>query len=236
MKIIEPELVKIPAGIHQWGLPACPPNANIHWRWHTGSSVEVPAFQLGKYAVTNAEYRAFLSDTGTAPSSHIDKPGFNSDRQPVVGLSWLDAKAYVDWLAAKTGKPYRLPRDAEWEYAARAGNTDTYYPWGNDLDPRHLCFGGQATPKTVGSYPLNNFGLADMIGNCWQWCEEIYETQSQGIKSKNNPTGKPTAGNRVLRGGSFMTTNYLNLMIAYRHEDPDDLRHESLGMRVACDL
>jgi len=233
MSIPIPELVRIPAGVVTLGVPACPPNGNLHWKWHTGKRVDVAAFELSKYAVTNAEYRAYVQDAGTPAPSHIDKAGFNDDRQPVGGVSWEDAKGYCKWLAAKTGRPFRLPLDAEWEYAARGGREVSRFPWGDAIGPEHACFGGVAAPSKVGSFPPNAFGLYDMVGNVWVWCEDRYEAVSDGIKAKNNPTGKDTTDNRVLRGGSYLTTNLLNMWIAYRHEDPMDLRHECLGFRVA---
>lgn len=72
-----------------------------------------------------------------------------------------------------------------------------------------------------------------MTGNAWAWCSDRFEDVSGGLKASNQPTGQPTAGNRVLRGGSFMSCHYLNLWIAYRHEDPVDLQHESIGFRIA---
>jgi formylglycine-generating enzyme required for sulfatase activity len=232
MDLSIPVTIQVPAGTVELGLPECPPNAGIHWLWHT-RRVEVAAFELGKFAVTNAEYRAYANATGAPLPSHIDKDGFNHDRQPVGGISWEDAKAYCKWLASYTGKHFRLPSDAEWEYAARGGQDGHRFPWGDALDPALACFGGVAAPVPVGSFAPNKFGLHEMVGNLWQWCEDRYEDVSQGVKARNNPTGKDTSGNRVLRGGSYLTTNMLNLWIAYRHEDPMDLRHECLGFRVA---
>ncbi|MBS0664405.1 MAG: SUMF1/EgtB/PvdO family nonheme iron enzyme [Verrucomicrobia bacterium] len=228
-----PELVSIPAGTIDLGVPACPPRSNFAWVWHTGRTKSVKAFKLARYHVTNAEYRVFLAETGHSAPAHISQPGFNGDRLPVVGISWEDATAYCAWLARRTGKPYRLPTDAEWEYAARGGRAGTIFPWGNGLDPEFAWFGGQAAPKPVGSYAPNGFGLHDMIGNAWQWCEERFEDVSEGVKAVNRPTGRDPAVNRVLRGGSFLTCHYLNLWIAYRHEDPPDLKHESIGFRLA---
>src|SRR5690606_5945368 len=107
----------------------------------------------------------------------MDKPGYDDDDdQPVVNICWLDAKAYCDWLARKTGKPFRLPTDAEWEYAARGGADDTAaFPWGDELDASRAWFGGKDAPRPVASYPPNGFGLYDMIGNVWQWCEDRFE-------------------------------------------------------------
>jgi formylglycine-generating enzyme required for sulfatase activity len=228
-----PHLLSIPAGRLILGLPACPPCANFAWVWHTGRIAEVAAFQLARHHVTNAEYRLFLLDTGCAPPAYLNQSGFNADRQPVVGVSWDDATAYCTWLARRTGRPYRLPRDAEWEYAARGGRPDSIFPWGNSLDPELASFGGQSAPRSVGSYPPNGYGLYDMIGNAWEWCSDRFEDVSAGVKAVNQPTGKDPVANPVLRGGSYLTCNYLNLWIAYRHEDPPDLRHQSIGFRVA---
>ena len=228
-----PDLVAIPGGRLLMGRPKCPPRANFAWIWHSGRTVKVAAFSLARTHVTNAEYRVYLEETGAAKPSHIDRPGFNAARQPVVGISWHDAAAYCAWLAEKTGQPYRLPGDAEYEYAARGGRSGTIFPWGNALDSRCACFGGQGAPKPVGSYPANGFGLHDMAGNVWAWCSERFEEVSAEVKASNQPTGRDPADNRVLRGGSYLTCHYLNLWIAYRHEDPPDLRHESIGFRLA---
>jgi formylglycine-generating enzyme required for sulfatase activity len=230
---ILPELVSIPAGQLRVGIPPCPPNANFAWKWHTGQTYNIAGFQLARHHVTNAEYRVFLADTGYSHPSHMDRAGFNEDRQPVLGVSWYDAVEYCGWLSRVTALLYRLPTDAEWEYAARGGRENTIFPWGDALDPQFACFGGQAAPSSVGSYPPNGFGLHDMIGNAWEWCGDRFEDVSAGVKAVNHPTERSTEDNRVVRGGSYMTNHYLNLWIAYRHEDPADLRHESIGFRVA---
>jgi formylglycine-generating enzyme required for sulfatase activity len=231
---ILPDLIDIPGGRLQVGVPSCPPNANFAWTWHTGQYADIAKFQLARHQVTNAEYRAFLTDTGYSAPSHIYRAAFNEDQQPVVGISWTDAVTYCRWLSRLTDRVYRLPTDAEWEYSARGGRENTIFPWGDALDPQLACFGGRAAPQSVGSYPPNGFGLYEMIGNAWEWCSDRFEDVSAGLKAVNNPTGQATEDNRVLRGGSYMTTHYLNLWIAYRHEDPPDLRHESIGFRVAA--
>jgi formylglycine-generating enzyme required for sulfatase activity len=233
MDIPQPEMVSIPAGTFVMGLPEFPQDAQIHWRWHSGETVPVRAFQLGKFAVTNAQYRAYVRATGAPAPSHIDQPGFNADNQPVGGISWEDATAYCHWLASATHKPYRLPTDAEFEYATRGNLPGKKFFIGDTLTPNDACYAGQPAPKPVGSFPPNAFGLYDMTGNVWQWCAERYEDVSNGIKAVNKPTGKDPAHNRVLRGGSFLTKDEIYLWAAYRHEDPPDLRHECLGFRVA---
>lgn len=228
-----PEMVGVPAGRVRLGVPSCPPRSGLHWVWHNGAEVEIGAFQLSRTHVTNGEYAAFLAATGhPAPRLHRE-PGFDHPRQPVLAVSWHDALAYCDWLAGATGRPYRLPRDAEYEHAARGGSEGTIFPWGDELDPRRACFGGRAGPCAAGSFAPNGFGLHDMVGNAWTWCAERFEEVSGGVAAINRPTNQDPSGNRVLRGGSYMTCHYLNLWIAYRHEDPADLRHESIGFRVA---
>ncbi len=226
-------MIAVPAGQVTLGVPSCPPRPNFPWIWPTGAVAAVAAFQLSRTHVTNAEYHAFLVATGHAPPKQLEHPDFSHPQQPVVGVSWHDATAYCAWLAQATGQPYRLPSDSEWEYAARGGRAGAIFPWGDALDPSLACFGGHAAPKRVGSFPPNGFGLYDMTGNAWAWCSDRFEDVSGGLKASNQPTGQPTAGNRVLRGGSFMSCHYLNLWIAYRHEDPVDLQHESIGFRIA---
>jgi len=228
-----PELARIPAGRLIQGIPQCPPRAGFAWIWHSGKSIDLPSFQLARHQVTNAEYQMFIRDAGYSAPSHLERPEFNADRQPVIGISWHDAVAYCEWLAQRTGRPFRLPTDAEWEYAAHGDQPGAIFPWGNALDPQFACFGGQAAPRPVGSFPANQFGLYDMIGNAWEWCSDRFEDVSDGVKAINKPTGKDPAQNRVVRGGSYMTTHYLNLWVPYRHEDPPDLRHESIGFRLA---
>jgi formylglycine-generating enzyme required for sulfatase activity len=226
-------MAHVPEGRIRLGLPRCPPRSNLPWVWHTGTALGVPAFQISRTHITNAEYRIFLSATTHPPPRYIDQPEFSAPMQPVVGVSWDDATAYCAWLQEKHQQPFRLLRDAEWEYAARGGREDSIFPWGDALDPQFACFGGQAAPREVGSFPPNGFGLYDMIGNAWTWCSDRFEDVSGGVKAINTPTGRDPASNRVLRGASYMTSNYLNLWIAYRHEDPADLRHESIGFRIA---
>ena len=233
MKTVEPEMIEIPSGHLALGMPPCPPETEFYHRWHSGKQVEVAAFKLGKTTVTNKEYRVYLQDTQSEKPSHIDVENFSQDNQPVTGISWQDATAYCQWLGHKTGKSYRLPGDAEWEYAARGGSEMTCYSWGNELSQENACYGGPDAPRPVGCYPPNGFGLYDMIGNVWEWCDDRFADVSQGLPAKNNPTNNDLAENRVLRGGSYLTTNILNLWVAYRHEDPVDLRHECLGFRLA---
>lgn len=232
---IIPETIKIPSGNYIMGLPECPPNANFHWIWHSGKEMNIPEFWLGKFPVTNKQFKVFLEERAAPPPVFIDKFGFNMDDQPVVAVTYHEAKAYCDWLSKRTGKVFRLPTDREWEYAARARSKDTRYNWGNSLDPSKMCFGGQEYPPKVGSFSPNTFGLCDMLGTIWEWCDDLFEEVSDGLVAIQKWERYGPKGNRVLRGGSYMCTNIPMTWIAYCHEDPPELSHESIGFRIVSD-
>jgi formylglycine-generating enzyme required for sulfatase activity len=231
-----PPALAIPAGTFTMGLPPCPADAALARRWHSGKAVAVAAFALGQSPVTNAEYRGYVQATGAPAPRSFGLPGLDADAQPVGGVSWLDAAMFCAWLSAETGANYRLPTDAEWEYAARGGRAGVAFPWGNELRSECAWYGGQSATKPVGSYPPNGYGLHDLIGNVWEWCADAFQDVSAGVPATNAPTGKHVRLNRVLRGGSYLTKDPLNLWTAYRHEDPPDLRHECIGFRVASDF
>ena len=143
MTAIEPEMVRIPAGVLAIGVPAFQGEFFEDLRpWHTGKTVEMAAFSISKYAITNREYRDYVAKAGAGVPMRFDDPAFNADNQPVVGISWLDGAAYCEWLQAETGKPYHMPTDAQYEYTARGGNEGAKYPWGDDLDPSRASYGG----------------------------------------------------------------------------------------------
>jgi formylglycine-generating enzyme required for sulfatase activity len=133
--------------------------------------------------------------------------GWGRARQPVINVEWNDAKAYAGWLAKKTGRPYRLLSEAEYEYAARAG-TQTAYPWGNNIGKNNANCDGcgsqwdnkQTAP--VGSFAPNQFGLYDMAGNVWVWTEDCLNFGYKGAPTDGSPW---TSGDysRMLRGGSW---------------------------------
>jgi formylglycine-generating enzyme required for sulfatase activity len=239
--------------------------------------VSLPSFALGKYDVTRGEYAAFARETGYPagdgcgraiskyekdPKSTWENPGFKQiDRDPVVCVSWQNAKAYVAWLNEKTGHAgaYRLPSESEWEYAARAGTTTKFW-WGDDVNgaPSHawfransgvteckglFCAGGQTHP--VGAKPANAFGLYDMAGNVWQWTEDCYDNSyapapADGRANEapsSDPQAKDGQGNclQVDRGSSWMFPAWL-LRPATRERNPADYRNDIMGFRVARSL
>jgi formylglycine-generating enzyme required for sulfatase activity len=160
-------------------------------------------FAIGKYEVTFDEYDRF------AEATKREKPansGWGRGDRPVINVSWDDAVAYTEGLSEQTGEPYRLPTEAEWEYAARAG-TDTAYWWGDDLGKNNAnCYdcGSQWDKKStapVGSFEPNPWGLYDTAGNVWEWVRDWKGDYASG--SVKNPTGPDEGDLRVLRGGSW---------------------------------
>ncbi|MBN2043804.1 MAG: SUMF1/EgtB/PvdO family nonheme iron enzyme, partial [Anaerolineales bacterium] len=181
--VFEPQLVSIPAGPFLMGSTEedikAQINAGLNSDWvgrqRPQHTVELPAYAIGKYPVTNAEYALFVQETGHTPPSHWDSRQYPEDKSdhPVVYVNLEDARTYCTWLAGKTGKDYRLPTEAEWEKAAR-GTDGWIYPWGDQFDPKkcNTDESGQGDTTPVGQYsPAGDspFGAADMAGNVWEW-------------------------------------------------------------------
>ncbi|MFN3786104.1 MAG: formylglycine-generating enzyme family protein [Thiothrix sp.] len=192
--------------------------------------VYVNAFELGKYPVTFAEYDAFCA---AIHSPLPDDSGWGRGNRPVININWEEAQAYCAWLSELTGCQYRLPSEAEWEYAARA-NSPYAYPWGMNAKPvhaNHYFFHGKTTPVTL--FPANEFGLHDMCGNVWEWVQDCWHDTYAGAPSSAKAWedgGNPYE--RVLRGGSW-NDRPRYLRIAYRVKDYLNRRHVFCGFRVA---
>jgi formylglycine-generating enzyme required for sulfatase activity len=158
----------------------------------------------------------------------------------VINVSWDDAQGYVAWLAKKTGKPYRLLSEAEWEYAARAG-TATPYPWGDEPGTNRANFKGAGSQWSgkqtapVGSFEPNKFGLHDMIGNVWEWVQDCGNESYKGAPADGRAWESGDCGLRVARGGSWLNLPE-GARAAGRYWDPPGLRSILLGFRVARTL
>ncbi len=166
-------------------------------------NVAIPRlFLLGRYPVTVGEYAEFAQDTGRTPKP----PEFQqNDRHPAVNVSWDDAAAYCEWLSERTGLHYRLPSEAEWEYACRAG-TPTARWWGDAFDPKMANNNDKGT-REVDAFPANPWGLHDMIGNVEEWCADPWHEDYKGAPSDGSAW--TTGGSndlRVVRGGSWDDT------------------------------
>ena len=227
-----PEMVVVPAGEFMMGSPV-----------GVGDSDEQPLhpvtipkpFAVGRFEVTFDEWDACVEQGGCRGHKPEDKD-WGRGRRPVINVSWDDAKAYVAWLSKKAGEEYRLLSEAEWEYAARAG-TETAYFFGGDIRPDQANYRGNVSKTAeVGSYPANAFGLHDMHGNVWEWCEDVWHGSYVGAPSDGTArTGDGDQSRRVLRGGSW---NYdpWNLRSAFRSRDYAVIRNILGGFRVAKDL
>lgn len=200
------------------------------------------AFAVGRFPLTRDEYIWFASET-SRPFIPVANPGFaQTGRDPVVNVSWDDAKAYVAWLSGKTGHTYRLLSESEYEYAERAGTTTAYW-WGDNEDERcsHANFApaftflgeagcGHDGTVPVGSYPANAFGLYDMTGNVWEWTEDCWNDSYAGAPDDGTAWTTGDCGARVLRGGSWYNDS---IRSAYRDKRDPTLRDPTYGFRVA---
>ena len=191
-------------------------------------TVSVPAFALARFEVTQQQWQALM---GENPSDYISGDG----RLPVDTVSWNEAQEFARRLAAKTGKPYRLPTEAEWEYAARAGS-DATFSFGDDVADldRHAWYGansgGHAHP--VGQKAPNAFGLHDMHGNVWEWVEDCYRPSYEGAPTDGSAVAGAEHCQRNNRGGSWVNSA-ANLRSYHRHRMGAGSRGTFIGLRVA---
>ncbi len=190
-------------------------------------------FYIGRREVTFAEWDACLAEGGCQfrPSDR----GLGRGLNPVVNLDWNDAKVYLAWLSRKTGGTYRLPTEAEWEYAARAGTTSAYY-WGDAVEKDHAnCVGCTANPvgkiMPTGSFPPNAFGLLDMAGNAAEWVEDCWADNYKNAPNDGSAYTKPDCRERVLRGGAFNNDQRF-ARTAARFKYDFDVRYSTNGFRV----
>ena len=269
-----PEMVVVPPGKFVMGADGAVDGRPM------GPSHEVQitrSFAMAKYEVTNRQYDDFVTATGYEmskgcrgridgewamnPDAHWTdlRVGQESEPEhPVACVSWLDARAYVAWLSEISGQPYRLPSEAEWEYAARGGMSSDY-PWGDDPDqgcananmydlsadvvhdfgwPLIDCDDGYPTLAPVGQFQPNGFGLHDVTGNVWEWVEDCYEVlYPDDIPTDGSAYGLPPGQceYRAVRGGSWITNpNWQRL--PFRGRDPETVRYSFFGFRVARSL
>ncbi|WMJ09027.1 SUMF1/EgtB/PvdO family nonheme iron enzyme [Nitrosomonas sp. sh817] len=231
----EPEMVRIPPGKFLMGS-------------NDGDLGERPvhevnidhAFEIGKYEVTFDEYDIFAKATGhKLPDDHDWIRG----KRPVINVTFLDAKAYAEWLSVETGKKYRLPSEAEWEYVARAG-TQTRYWWGDDIGVSNAnCVGcgsrwDERKTAPVGSFKANTFGLYDTAGNVWELVRDCWHDNYDNAPDDGSAWLEKNGGdcNRcVIRGGSWSNAPQ-NLRSAHRFWSYLDVSNIFQGFRIARDF
>ena len=260
-----PELMVLPSGTFMMGSPADEPERRESEVYRSVTIAR--AFAMGKTEVTWDQWEACVRDRfcdgpaidvalrtneadGTPNKAYVD---WGRGARPVVGVSWYDAQNFVGWLNWKTGSDdaYRLPSDAEWEYAKRAGTT-TAFPWGTKIDHNYGNFGiagpglgGKAEGRDVwvdrtapvASFPPNAFGLYDMAGNVFEWVEDCFEADRAHAPADGSADKEGNCANRVFRDGTFLSNPYMQRSARRGAPYPATRRGRNyLGFRVAKTL
>lgn len=238
-EILVPETVLLPSGNFIMGQP----NANLGCHGcskdeQPAHKLEISTFEIGRFEVTNAQYLPFALETGRDMAAWRQFFSRGHDNYPVINISWSDAQAYCAWLQALTGRAYRLPTEAEWEYAARANSLNLYITR-NELSNMEANFGGGTNDHNdsvqVGKYKPNRFGLYDMLGNAWEWCSDWYSETYYSESPAKDPQGPSEGQYRVLRGGGWQATSD-QCRVAKRFWFNPGYALEGRGLRVAVTL
>ena len=226
------EMVRIPAGRFLMGTD---PEVSFQ-NGFPQHAVSMPAFRMGRYDVTFRQFDAF------ARATHRPLPtdeGWGRGQRPVIHVSWLDAQAFIAWLNHGTGRRFRLPSEAEWEYAARGGTTTLYW-WGNEPDPdmanTAANSGRDQYPYTspVGAFPPNGFGLYDVSGNVWQMVQDCRHGSFDGAPTDGSVWLASPCDSHVVRGGGFGSIRR-GMQIAAHAAAGESFDSAELGFRLAED-
>ena len=233
---IPPAMVTLPGGTFRMGDLRETGGLNFHRPAHT---VTVPAFRLGEYEVTFAQWDACVADGGCNGYSPDDEGWGRGDR-PVINVSWDDAQSFIDWLNRKTGGNYRLPTEAEWEYAGRAGST-AKHSWGDDIGRNRAncdnddCGDSYEHTAPVGSFRANAWGLHDMHGNVNEWVQDCWNDNYEMAPTDGSAWLSGDCVTRVARGRSFSGSRFW-LHIHARGGGDRARRQNTFGFRLAQDL
>ena len=227
------DMVYIPAGDFLMGSPFNDKEGlPFEWPQH---EVQVPAFYMGKYPVTQAQWCAVATLPLVERELNPYPSSFGGNNRPVEGVSWYQTVEFCQRLSRHSGKVYRLPSESEWEYACRAGTTTRYF-FGDELTKEQANFGnaaGETTP--VGQYPANTFGLYDMHGNVMEWCEDVWHLIYEGAPTDGSAwvEGGDDPDQRLARGGCCFSLpgTYRS---ASRSSLSRDRRFPLIGFRVCC--
>jgi len=224
------DMVDIPAGHYIMGTE---PSVSFQ-NGFPPHPVNVGAFRLARYDATFDQYDAF------ARATNRDLPtdeGWGRGERPVIHVSWRDAHAFIEWLNAGTNRHFRLPSEAEWEYAARGG-TSTLYWWGDQPDPNKANTATNAGAdhyrytSPVGVFPANPFGLYDVSGNVWQFTEDCRHGSYEGAPVDGSAWLEGVCDSRVVRGGSYASIRR-GMMIAAHAAAGETFDSTELGFRLA---
>lgn len=228
IEVHEPMMVRVPEGWFQMGCETGRDDERpVHRVW-------VDAFELGAYQVTNEEYACFLAAMNEPQPFCWNDANFNYPKMPVVAISWHRAVSYCEWLSRATSHSYRLPTEAEWERAARAGIDNSLYPWG-DAPPEQLPDYAQrwkSGPEPVGLYAPNAYGFYNLGDNVHEWCADWYDARYYTHSAERNPQGPAETGRRASRGGSWR--HHIKVSrVAARSSIPPDFKYTDYGFRLA---
>ena len=233
MPRVAPDLCLIPGGMFMMG------DARGQHDELPRHEVCVKPFQLGRFPVTNSEYQLYLRASDVRPPRFWDDDRFNRPRQPVVGVSWFEAVEYCAWLTEQGGNRFRLPTEAEREWAARGGRPDARYPWGDEEPPLVGAWApgaaGQDRPLEVSNAAPNGFGLCHMADNVHEWCSDWWDPDFYSFSPTDNPPGPPSGTRRASRGGAWRHHLKFSRCAARSSLDPS-FRYNDYGFRVAAEL
>jgi formylglycine-generating enzyme required for sulfatase activity len=242
---IELEMIEIPTGTFSMGAPDKELNSNNSER--PQHKVTVPSFYMGRYLVTQAQWRFAAQLPQVNKELDPDPSNFKGDNRPVERVSWYDAVEFCDRLSQYTGRTYRLPSEAEWEYACRAGTTTPFH-FGETITTDLVNYNGNYTygqgskgvyrkeTTEVGSFGVaNNFGLYDMHGNVWELCQDDWHSDYKGAPIDGSAwlNNEEDNNGKLLRGGSW-GNNPENCRSAYRDSNSLDNNNNNIGFRVVC--
>lgn len=227
--LVEPDWIEIPAGFFVMGGG---PRSNEN----PPHDVRVSAFRLARTPVTRAQYQLFLDETGRDAPSCWEDPAFGHPKQPAVGVTWHDAEAYCAWATEQVQAAVRLPTEAEWEWAARAGR-DVVYPWG-DAAPESLpdyAERWRQGPEPVDAYPsLHPWGLLGLCENVHEWCADWYGADYYAVSPVDDPQGPESGRRRSSRGGAWRHDVKV-CRVTHRSSIPPHMSYTDYGFRVAAD-
>jgi len=250
-----PDLILVAGGVYRQGSDA--PQATAEER--PAHAVRVSDFRIGRHEVTVGQFRRFVETAGyrtdveraggaldidPAMGTLVRRPGISwrtpgypvADDLPVTWVSWNDAKAYTSWLAGVTGRAFRLPTEAEWEFAARdRGRSERWSGTSDRALLGEVAWHDRTSsgrPHPVGKLRPNALGLYDLSGNVWEWCEDGFRRYPETAAPLEDPAGDPSSPYRALRGGSWRV-DAATVTTTYRNGYRADYAHSSIGFRVA---
>ena len=229
--MIAPDVVTIPGGWFLMGSIKGQENEQpCHRVW-------VDSFGIGRFPVTNHEYKTFIEATQKQSRPLFLNSIFSDPEQPVVAVSWEDAAAYCAWLSQQRNASFRLPTEAEWERAARGGLEAALYPWGDEPPSANFvgCNPETGGPAKIGVNAPNGFGLYDMSENVHEWCVDWYDYRYYSHSPDRNPRGPAFGQRRVSRGGSWRHRIQYSRCAA-RSSLPPAFKYADYGFRIAATL